>query len=127
MSRGQRGGDNQRKGLKVERRDNSKTIKKGGEGKGPRKISTAELRNEKNQAKQGKRKQDGGKKGGNDKKGGKQRSGKKGRGRFGRKGDKKKEAPRTTEDLDKDLEGYWVKGGCSEFGKLSVASSEYYF
>ena len=38
-------------------------------------------------------------------------------GRFGNKKGKAKDAKKSTEDLDKDLEGYWVKGGHSELGK----------
>ena len=81
--------------MKVERRDASRVIKKG-DGKGQRKISTAELRKERSgkgqQGKRNDRKQDGGKKSGKVNK--QQRhGGKRGRGgRFGRKGGRSKDA-----------------------------------
>lgn len=87
--------------MKVERRDGSKGIKKGGEN--PRKISLGALRREQGKTKDNR----GGKRGG----GKPERGGKGGgRGKRFRKGGKKPE-PKTAESLDKDLENYWVKAG----------------
>lgn len=38
-------------------------------------------------------------------------------GKFGRKGGKPKDPQAEADALDKELEGYWVKGGHSELGK----------
>ena len=43
-------------------------------------------------------------------------------GRFGKKGGKPKDPEAAADALDKDLEGYWVKGGNTELGKC-----RYYF
>jgi len=92
--------DGGRKNLKVERRDGSKSIKKG-DGN-PRKISLGQLRREQ------KNKGDKGGKPGRGGKGG-------GRRRFrDRKGGKKpmpKDPKERAELLDRDLENYWVKAG----------------
>ena len=102
------------KNLKVERRDGSKAIKKG-DGN-PRKISLGQLRRE--------QKGDGEGRGG---RGGKaNRGGKGGRGgkRFS-KGDRKdgKREPRDPkareEELNKEMENYWIKGGETDQGKYT--------
>lgn len=121
--------NNQRRGnegLKVEKRDKSKVIAKESGPKGQKKISLQQLRREDN---------NGGKKGPNmNKKGGDRGDDKKGdrRGRkdLGRRGDKKggrhgkkggkphtKDPKLSMEDLDKEMESYWVKGGHTEVGK----------
>jgi len=97
----------------VQKRDTSKTIKKGGEKKGPKKISLAGLRKEgkKAVAKPAKKAaKDAGKR---QKKGDKKAKG----GRVVRKGGKSKDSKKTAEGLDKDLENYWVKGGHADMGK----------
>ena len=131
------GGDGQRRQggndrLKVEKRDQSKGIKKA--IKGQKKISIESLRKENK-----KNKLILSKKGGN--KGGDQKNGQKGdrrqkkgglggrqgkRGRFNKKGAKPKDPQDLADQLDKELEGYWVKGGCSEFGKQLTAIEIYY-
>ena len=121
----QRGGN---ESLKVERRDKSKQIKKGDNGQ--KKISIESLRKEKSGGKgPGKKEFVMNKKGG---KGGQQGKGdhqkgdrrpkkdlghKGGKGgKFGRKGGKPKDV-KDADALDKELEGYWVKGGHVEQGK----------
>lgn len=119
------GGDGQRRQggndrLKVEKRDQSKGIKKA--IKGQKKISIESLRKENK-----KNKLILSKKGGN--KGGDQKNGQKGdrrqkkgglggrqgkRGRFNKKGGKPKDPQDLADQLDKELEGYWVKGGHTE-------------
>ena len=101
-----------RDNLKVERRDASKGIKKGGGGGNPRKISLEQLRREKN-------KRGGGEQGGR-KDGGKPKFGKKGGKRFNKRHGGKpmpKDPAAREKMLDQEIENYWIKGGHNELGK----------
>lgn len=113
VSRGRQGG--QKKDLQVEKRDGSKTIKKGGQ-QGPRKISLQKLRSEGEQGKKGGKTMNMAGKG----KPGDRKGKKGGKGRDRRR-DRKNNQPRDpaarAEALDRDLEAYWVKGGHQEVGK----------
>ena len=111
--------------MKVERREGSKAIKKGGDGGNPRKISLGQLRRETKSNNKGGR--DGGREERADR-GGKRGGGKPDRGGKGggrgkrfrdRKGGRKPE-PKTAESLDKDLENYWVKAGNKDIGKSII-------
>ena len=111
-------------GLKVERRDQSKNIKKDGGKGGPKKITIESLRRGEGE-RGGQGKKQGGK--GNDGQKGDKRGGKKESGHRGGKGDRggkkggkpfKKAVKQTADDLDKDMESYWVRGGHTEVGKL---------
>ena len=97
--------------MKVERRDGSKSIKK---GDNPRKISLGQLRRE-----QKKNKGDGGKPGRGGKGGGRRRF----RDRKGGK-PKPKDPKERAELLDRDLENYWVKAGNKDLGKLIISHSD---
>lgn len=113
----------------MDRRDKSKQIKKA--DKGQKKISIESLRKGGNKGQGGGKKtlvlsKKGGDKGGQQgDKGDKRRKKVLGRrpgkgGRFGKKGGGKPKNPEEQADaLDKDLEGYWVKGGNTELGKCS--------
>lgn len=142
VDRKSRGGDGKRKDSnnKVERRDQSKAIKKA--PKGQKQIKVESLRKERDQDKGGKLNKGGkggkktlmlGKKGGqggnanadggNSKKAELRRKkllGKKKGGRFNKKGGKPlpKDAEGRADALDKELESYWVKGGHQELGKF---------
>lgn len=115
--------------LQVDKRDNSKQIKKGGRG-APRKISIEKLRQEggRSNAKGGAGDKKTlvvvkkGGKGGADQQGG-DRKQKKTLGRRPAKGGKRsgkvlpKDPAAKRDALDKDLESYWMKGGHKELGK----------
>ena len=127
----QNSGDNN--SLKIERRDQSKQIKKGGNNGGQKKISIESLRKGDGKGKgNGNRDSNkGGNKGGDAKQ--RDHTNNKGerRNKFnggdrkkkGGRGDKKAgekkpvDAAARAEELDKELEGYWVKGGHSDLGK----------
>ena len=109
--------------MKVERRDKSKIIKKGGQGK---KISIESLRrdDDRNGKNKGNKKALVLNKKGDGQKGDKRHKKDGGRpGKGGRRGDKKgeKRMPRDpaarADALDKEMESYWVKGGHTDLGK----------
>ena len=115
-----------RDNLKVERRDGSKAIKKGGDGGNPRKISLGQLRREQKTNNKGgrdggreERTERGGKRGGGKPDRGGKGGDRGGRGKRFRKGGRKEE-PKTAESLDKDLENYWVKAGNKDIGKSII-------
>ena len=111
-----------RDNFRVEKRDSSKVIKKGGQQGGPKKISLEKLRAG---GEQGQRRQGGKKlnlsKGGKfaDRRGGKKPFGKKGGMKGGRRDGKPlpKDPAAKKEFLDRELDSYWVKGGHTEIGK----------